>query len=152
MELLWANHWVQEQRKTRNGKKQYSLWDCYAIADLVTYPSVLEGWGNQLLEAIFAKLPVVLYEYPVYQRDLIRFGFDVGSFGSSHQRTETGYVTIPWEQMEQAGKAALRYLTDGQARVRAVQRNYDVASTRLSYPALAELVIPLFQKAPENEK
>lgn len=34
----------------------------------MTYPSLREGWGNQFIEAVFAKLPVVLLEYPVWAK------------------------------------------------------------------------------------
>ncbi len=34
------------------------LWDLYSAADLVTYPSLYEGFGNALLEAFFYKVPV----------------------------------------------------------------------------------------------
>ncbi len=145
VQLLWANPWVQDQRQTRDGKKQYSLWDCYTIADLVTYPSILEGWGNQLLEAVFAKKPVVLYEYPVYAQDISKFGFDVGSFGQTHQLNDEGYVQVSKQQMEAAGAAALRYLTDSAARQRAVDHNFAVGQEHLSYQALAKIVVPLFK-------
>ena len=39
-------------------------------SDFVTYPSLWEGWGNQLLEALRARLPLMLFEYPVYQADI----------------------------------------------------------------------------------
>ena len=40
---------VANTRQEHADKKLYSLWDCYASADLVTYPSDWEGWGNQML-------------------------------------------------------------------------------------------------------
>jgi glycosyltransferase involved in cell wall biosynthesis len=38
---------------TEDGRKRYSLWDCYLNADFVTYPSTYEGFGNAFLEAIW---------------------------------------------------------------------------------------------------
>ncbi len=144
VELLWANAWVGEQRGQSDGQKLYSLWDCYAIADLVTYPSILEGWGNQLLEAVFAKRPIVLYEYPVYKEDIAPYGFHVGSFGDSHEITEEGYVQVPEKQLQEAAEAAMVFLTDGDVRRQAVEHNFDVGRRYLSYEALAEMLEPLF--------
>ena len=52
---------IAGRRQINQGKKHYSLWDTYVYADFVTYPSIWEGWGNQLLEAIRARLPVMLF-------------------------------------------------------------------------------------------
>ena len=38
-------------------EEQYSLWDIYPHADFITYPSLLEGFGNAFLEAIYFKKP-----------------------------------------------------------------------------------------------
>ena len=70
VEALFIENIVSESREILNGKKIYSLWDTYVFADFVTYPSLWEGWGNQLLEAIRAKLPIMLFEYPVYKVDI----------------------------------------------------------------------------------
>lgn len=57
------------------GRKVYTLWDLYAHADLVTYPSLYEGFGNALLEAIYFKLPVVVNRYSIFVRDIEPRGF-----------------------------------------------------------------------------
>lgn len=74
---------------------QFSFWDAYLCADFATYPSLQEGWGNQLLEAIWAKLPVALYEYPVFRSDIAPVGFRYVSLGSSHERDEMGLARVP---------------------------------------------------------
>ena len=42
------------------GRKIYTLFDVYPHADLVTYPSHYEGFGNAFLEAIYFGKPVVV--------------------------------------------------------------------------------------------
>jgi glycosyltransferase involved in cell wall biosynthesis len=69
----------------------YSFWDVYAFADLVTYPSLWEGFGNQLLEAIGGQLPIVLFEYPVYRVDIAPLGFSVISLDSRLAREPKAY-------------------------------------------------------------
>lgn len=57
------------------GQKVYRLSDVYPHADLVTYPSYYEGFGNAFLEAIYFGKPVVVNRYAVYARDIDPLGF-----------------------------------------------------------------------------
>ena len=67
---------VDEVRgRTAEGKKIYTLFDVYPHADLVTYPSLYEGFGNAFLEAIYFRKPVVVNTYTVYARDIDPLGF-----------------------------------------------------------------------------
>jgi len=52
----------------------HSLHDAYLAADLITYPSLHEGYGNALIEALFYGVPVVVNCYPVYQADIRPLG------------------------------------------------------------------------------
>ena len=60
---------------TPDGKKIYTLSDVYPHADLVTYPSHYEGFGNAFLEAVYFGKPVVVNTYAVYARDIDPLGF-----------------------------------------------------------------------------
>lgn len=60
---------------TDDGKKIYTLFDIYPHADLVTYPSHYEGFGNAFLEAVYFGKPVVVNTYTVYARDIDPLGF-----------------------------------------------------------------------------
>jgi len=67
---------VADERGTNaTGQKLYSLFDIYPHTDLVTYPSVYEGFGNAFLEAIYFRKPVVVNTYTVYARDIAPLGF-----------------------------------------------------------------------------
>jgi len=57
------------------GQKVYTLFDIYPHADLVTYPSYYEGFGNAFLEAVYFRKPVVVNTYAVYARDIDPLGF-----------------------------------------------------------------------------
>jgi glycosyltransferase involved in cell wall biosynthesis len=65
---------------TPDGQKVYSLADAYAPADLVTYPSSMEGFGNAFLEAIYFRKPVVMSAYEIYRVDIKPKGFQVVEF------------------------------------------------------------------------
>jgi len=81
IETRFISDRVRSRRGEIDGLRTYSLWDCYTFADLVTYPSLFEGWGNQFLEAICGRLPIAVFEYPVYREDIKGQGFEVISFG-----------------------------------------------------------------------
>lgn len=59
------------------GRKVYTLGDIYPHADLVTYPSLYEGFGNAFLEAIYYRVPVLVNRYSVFGRDIEPKGFRV---------------------------------------------------------------------------
>ncbi|MBN1264219.1 MAG: glycosyltransferase family 4 protein [Anaerolineales bacterium] len=53
-----------------HGEKIYSLWDAYLFSDFVTYPSLYEGFGNALLEAVYFKKPFLVNRYQVFEQDI----------------------------------------------------------------------------------
>ncbi len=73
--LFVADRVGESRGRTPDGKKIYTLWDVYPHADLVTYPSYYEGFGNAFLEAVFFGKPVVVNTYAVYARDINPLGF-----------------------------------------------------------------------------
>ncbi len=148
VELIWAGERVKHSRGTADsGEKIYSLWDSYVQADMVTYPSIWEGWGNQFIEAVFAKLPVVLFEYPVWKTDLGPVGFDVATLGdtiSGHD--EHGLVEVAESNLINAVEQAIEFLRDSDLRERAVLHNFELAKKSFSYDALEGYVMPLVSK------
>jgi hypothetical protein len=65
---------------TPDGRKIYALGDIYPQADLVTYPSSLEGFGNAFLEALYYQRPLVVNNYSIYEADIKPKGFQVIEF------------------------------------------------------------------------
>lgn len=80
---------VGDQRGyTSAGRKIYTLGDVYPQADLVTYPSSIEGFGNAFLEAIYYNRPLVVNNYSIYEVDIKPKGFKVVEFdGYISERT-----------------------------------------------------------------
>ena len=117
---------IRSQRgENDDGRRLYSLWDCYVFADLVTYPSLFEGFGNQFLEAIRAKLPVVLFTYPVYRADIKKKGFNVISLGSNVAGKDDLDLVLAGEgTVRKAAKEAVEILTNPLSRREMVERNF----------------------------
>jgi glycosyltransferase involved in cell wall biosynthesis len=58
-----------------DGRRALTLADVFHAADLVTYPSVIEGFGNAFLEAVYFRRPIVVNRYAIYEIDIARRGF-----------------------------------------------------------------------------
>ncbi len=76
VDLRLIDHLIAPGRTKDNSHKIYSLWDAYLHADLVTYPSTYEGFGNALLESVYFKRLTVINRYPVYNADIGPLGFE----------------------------------------------------------------------------
>ena len=147
VKVIWCADQVKHSRGTEFGKKIYSLWDSYALADFVTYPSIWEGWGNQFIEAIFAKLPVYLFEYPVYVTDLKRVGFETVSLGSEIAGKDSkGLVKAPENKLEEAATQVVKLLTQADLRNQIVEKNFKIAKENFSLEALEKIITDLLQK------
>jgi len=111
-----------------NGKSSvecmYDLWNVYPEADFVTYPSLYEGFGNALLEAILFKKPVLVNNYPVFERDIRGKGFDF--------IVMDGYVSN--ENVEQVKEV----LSNKQRRIQMVEKNYEIARQHYSFRILED--------------
>ncbi|MFU8772378.1 MAG: glycosyltransferase, partial [Anaerolineales bacterium] len=69
VQIALIDHLISQERSMIKNYKVYSLWDAYIHADLITYPSLYEGFGNALLETIYFKKLAVINRYPVYNAD-----------------------------------------------------------------------------------
>ena len=105
-----------------DGRKIYTLDDVYRHADLVTYPSLVEGFGNAFLEAVYHRKPIFVNNYPVFAYDIRPRGFRVALM---EQFIDQSVV----EEVE-------RFLTDEEYREEAVEHNYGVARAHYSYRVL----------------
>jgi glycosyltransferase involved in cell wall biosynthesis len=114
---------VAPRRGVREGQKTYTLSDVYAQADWVTYPSLYEGFGNALLEAIYFRKPVLVNRYPVYAADIAPLGFNL--------------VEVDGWIPDDALSAVRRLLDDPDLRQATVDQNYELARQYFSYQVLA---------------
>ncbi|NNG04979.1 MAG: glycosyltransferase family 4 protein [Inquilinus sp.] len=145
--LVLAGDRVAAERGWWDGGKVYSLWDCYAHADLITYPSLLEGWGNQFLEALFARRPIALFEYPVFVADLLPHGFEVASLGSETAGADAdGLHRAKPDRLRAAADTALRYLTDADYRELVTAANFERGRRLFGLQVLEPLLAGLVEK------
>ncbi|NLV36998.1 MAG: glycosyltransferase family 4 protein [Clostridiaceae bacterium] len=135
---------VEHTRRIEDGRKIYSLWDAYVYADLITYPSIQEGWGNQFLESVFARVPIVLFEYDVYRADIGVKGFDVLSLGARYDFRENGLVCVDSKSVERVCDGIINLINNQEIARRMVQKNYELGSKYFSLEKLEEILYGLF--------
>lgn len=76
IEALFVSDIIKQERgKTDDGRKIYTLADVYRQADLVTYPSYIEGFGNAFLEAVYYGKPIFVNNYSIFATDIKPKGF-----------------------------------------------------------------------------
>ena len=105
-----------------NHRDRYSLWDIYPHADLITYPSLYEGFGNAFLEAVYFKKPLLINRYATFVRDIEPKGFDLIEMD--------GYLT------HQTVKKVKEVLESQQRCQKMINTNYEVASRHYSFTVL----------------
>lgn len=139
IDVRFIDQRIAGQRRFDNGKKIFSLWDAYVVADFVTYPSLWEGWGNQLLEAVYARLPVLIFEYPVYLVDIKDKGFELISLGDKTlPEDDRGLARVSQEKIDAAADQAIELLTNGSMRQDLVEHNFQLGLRHFSLEMLRE--------------
>ena len=139
IEFRFLQPYIAAERGELSGRKVYSLFDTYPYADLVSYPSLYEGWGNQFIEAVFARKPVVLYEYPVYKSDIKPIGYDVVSMGCRAEKTEDELYRIPVECIDACSERIVEWLLSEKTAER-LEHNFMLAERNNSYDYLRKLM------------
>ncbi|MCA9668750.1 MAG: glycosyltransferase family 4 protein [Myxococcales bacterium] len=121
-----AEHVGDARRQRADGSKVYSLWDTYPHADVVTYPSLYEGFGNALLEAMWFRRTVLVNRYSVYVEDIAPKGFSL--------------IEIDGEVTHDAIAQARALITDAARAEHAADHNYALCVEHFSYAALARVL------------
>ncbi len=125
-----SNRLHDTRKYTANGKKLYSLWDVYPHVDLITYPSLYEGFGNAFLEAIYFKKPLLVNRYSVYIVDLEPKGFDVIAID--------GFLT------QKAVEQVKVVMLNEDRRREMVEKNFQIGKKHFSYQVLKRKLHAIF--------
>jgi glycosyltransferase involved in cell wall biosynthesis len=108
----------------KNNSNGFSLWDVYAHADFVTFPSTYEGFGNAFLEAIYYKKPILVNRYSTFIKDIEPKGFDL--------------ITIDGDLTSQVVHNVREILESPKRRKSMVDHNYEIAKRHYSYEILQQ--------------
>jgi glycosyltransferase involved in cell wall biosynthesis len=131
--LFGEDIFAPSRRQGENGEKIYGLADAYQQADLVTYPSLVEGFGNAFLEAIYYRRPLVMSSYEIFETDIQPKGFDVVTF--------EGFITdltLARVRTVLGDPELVKIMTD---------QNYEIARRHYSYTNLRSLLADLIDRS-----
>jgi len=124
------DHLINDQRSLYpDGTKMYTIADVYRNADIVTYPSGYEGFGNAFLETIYYKKPIIVKRYSIFIADIEPKGFDVleiNGFVTSRIINQIKEVLHNKKKCEEM-----------------VEKNYQLANQFFSYEILEEKLMYL---------
>jgi len=121
-----------ERGQTPDGRKLFTLADFYQQANLVTYPSTVEGFGNAFLEAIYFRQPLVMSCYEIFRRDIRPKGFQVIGFED--------FIT------EETVRQAQNTLRDPAVAAQMTEHNYELGRRYYSYRVLENSLIVLLNR------
>jgi glycosyltransferase involved in cell wall biosynthesis len=116
-------------RLASGGRDAAGLADAYDAADLVCFPSRIEGFGNALLEAFYYRKPVFVNRYPVYVRDIVPTGVRC--------------IEADGEITERVLREAEGWLADRSQATAAAANNYAVGEQHYSYDVVRSRIGPL---------
>lgn len=113
-----------------DGRKRYTNRDVLTHADLVTYLPIWEGFGNALLEAVAARVPIVTTTYLVYKTDIMPAGMSMievrDRYDDSHQIVVDDHVL---QQIDAV-------LKDAERSREIVERNLAIAKQEFGFDTL----------------
>ncbi|MBN1558313.1 MAG: glycosyltransferase family 4 protein [Lentisphaerae bacterium] len=130
--LMPSERFDIHRRRMNDGGKVYSLQDAYRRADLVTYCSAIEGFGNAFLETIYYKRPLIMSAYEIFSLDIRPKGFKVLSFQDF----------IPAELVERTE----RLLADPGQVEEWAETNYRLGEQYYSLESLEKRLVPLIEQ------
>lgn len=96
-----------------------NLWALYDRSNFVTFPSLSEGFGNALLEAIYFRKPLLVNRYETFIRDIEPLGFDLVSMDGILDNRQIDEIQ--------------HILGCPERQARMTARNYEIARQHFSY-------------------
>jgi glycosyltransferase involved in cell wall biosynthesis len=131
--LLFASDVIGYERgQASDGRQIFTLADIYQQANLVTYPSTVEGFGNAFLEAIYYRRPIVMSTYEIFRRDIEPKGFRVIGFED--------FIT------EETVRQAQAILRDPALAAEMTRHNYELGRRYYSYRVLEKSLVVLLNQ------
>jgi glycosyltransferase involved in cell wall biosynthesis len=112
------------------GQRLYTNRDVLVNADFVTYLPVWEGFGNALLEATAAKVPVVTTTYLAYKTDIKPAG--VQNVEIRDRYDDSGKLVISDDAVDHMH----HLLINTEARKEVVEKNFALASKEFGFDTL----------------
>ena len=102
----------------------FAVTDSYLETDLITFPSLYEGFGNALIETVYFGKPLVVNRYSVYDADIRPLGFR--------------FVEIDGAITDATVAAVRELVRDPERRAADAGHNFAIARAHLGFTMLQE--------------
>jgi len=122
VDLRYAADRFAHRRYHHGPKRIYALSDAYLEADMITFPSLYEGFGNALVESVYFGKPLLVNRYSVYETDIRPLGFR--------------FVEIDGAITDEVVHEVLVVLADPVRRAADAKHNFALGREHLSYEML----------------
>jgi mannosylglucosylglycerate synthase len=122
VDLRYAADRFAHQRYHHGAKRVYALSDAYLEADMITFPSLYEGFGNALVESVYFGKPLLVNRYSVYESDIRPLGFH--------------FVEIEGSITDEVVEEVKAVLSDPERRAADAAHNFELGRQHLSYEML----------------
>ncbi|MBN1698182.1 MAG: glycosyltransferase family 4 protein [Spirochaetales bacterium] len=129
-------------RRSLNDKREriYTNRDVLINADFITYLPLWEGFGNALLEAIAAKIPVAVNTYLVYKTDIKVTG--VRNVEIRDQYDDKGRLIIPDSAVDR-----MNYLLmHPEEKKRIVEKNFKICKKEFGFETLKDKIADMIDE------
>ena len=124
VDLRYAAERFAHERRHHGDRRIFAVTDSYLEADLVTFPSLYEGFGNALIETVYFGKPLVVNRYSVYASDIKPLGFR--------------FVEIDGAITDATVTEVRDLLRDGERRASDAAHNFAIARRHLGFTMLQE--------------
>lgn len=141
---------VPDQKFTPGDPNHFPFYSTYQTFDLVCYPPEHEGFGNQAIETIWARLPLAVLEYPVFQafvRNHIPHYISLGDTAGLRRLEKFGGLhQLPKDILERALQLASTVLRDHAMEARWVDANVAALRAFCGIDTVTEHYIQLYDR------
>jgi glycosyltransferase involved in cell wall biosynthesis len=124
VDLRYAAERFAHERRHHGDRRIFAVTDSYLEADLITFPSLYEGFGNALIETVYFGKPLVVNRYSVYTSDIKPLGFR--------------FVEIDGAITDATVTEVRDLLRDGERRASDAAHNFAIARFHLGFTMLQE--------------
>jgi glycosyltransferase involved in cell wall biosynthesis len=111
----------------------HNLADGYIAADVITYPSFYEGFGNALIESVYFRKLVIVNRYAVYDADIRPHGFR--------------FIELSGAVTDAAVDELRSALADPTRRAADAEHNFEVGREQFGYDRLRRELTDLIARA-----
>jgi glycosyltransferase involved in cell wall biosynthesis len=129
VDLRYAADRFAHRRYHHGPKRIYALSDAYLEADMITFPSLYEGFGNALVESVYFGKPLLVNRYSVYETDIRPLGFR--------------FVELQGAITDEVVDEVQALLADPERRAANAIHNFELGRQHLSYEMLESRLRPL---------